>query len=309
MARSQSVDWRAVSGNLLGGLTLFLYSMEKLSKGIQAACGDELKSLLRTLSFNRYVGFLTGIGVCAVTNSLSCVAVLLVSFVSSELIPLERCLGILLGACVGSTLISYLVVFKLVDYGLFLVFAGFCIEQYAKMQTRRDIGRATFGLGLLFFSMEVMSNAFAFMRQHQPFLALLASMDNPYLGFVTSSIFTGIIQSSGAMMAILLQLSGQGMLKMQSCLGLMLGCHPSLSFSRGLLRAHACALGSSSACARILLGKGLSARCLFRKPRRPQCGVDAPSGDLHLMDSKQLVTDARAIFQWQAPMSEPASPG
>ena len=76
MARSQSVDWRAVSGNLLGGLTLFLYSMEKLSKGIQAACGDELKSLLRTLSFNRYVGFLTGIGVCAVTNSLSCVAVL-----------------------------------------------------------------------------------------------------------------------------------------------------------------------------------------------------------------------------------------
>ena len=241
MARSQSVDWRAVSGNLLGGLTLFLYSMEKLSKGIQAACGDELKSLLRTLSFNRYVGFLTGIGVCAVTNSLSCVAVLLVSFVSSELIPLERCLGILLGACVGSTLISYLVVFKLVDYGLFLVFAGFCIEQYSKMQTRRDIGRATFGLGLLFFSMEVMSNAFAFMRQHQPFLALLASMDNPYLGFVTSCIFTGIIQSSGAMMAILLQLSGQGMLKMQSCLGLMLGCRPSLSFSRGLLRAHACA--------------------------------------------------------------------
>ena len=62
-----------------------MYSMEKLSKGIQAACGDELKSLLRTLSFNRYVGFLTGIGVCAVTNSLSCVAVLLVSFVSSEL--------------------------------------------------------------------------------------------------------------------------------------------------------------------------------------------------------------------------------
>ena len=52
-------------------------------------------------------------------------AVLLVSFVSAGLIPLERCFGVLLGACVGSTFISYLVVFKLVDYGLFLVFLGF----------------------------------------------------------------------------------------------------------------------------------------------------------------------------------------
>ena len=219
------VDWRAVSGNLLGGLTLFLYSMQKLSDGIQAACGDELKSMLKVLSFNRYIGFLTGIAVCGVTNSLSCVAVLLVSFVSAELIPLQRCFGILLGACVGSTLISYLVVFKIVDYGLFLVFFGFCFSEYSRVPTRRDIGSATFGLGLLFFSMEVMSNAFAFMKHHKGFLNLLSSMENPYLGFVTSSIFTGIIQSSGAMMAILLQLSGQGMLGMNSCCGLMLGAN------------------------------------------------------------------------------------
>lgn len=219
------VSWRAVSGNLLGGLTLFLFSMDKLSEGIQAACGDELKSVLKNLTFNRYVGFLTGVGACAITNSLSCVAVLLVSFVSAGLIPLERCFGVLLGACVGSTFISYLVVFKLVDYGLFLVFLGFCFEEYAKTQTRRDIGGATFGLGLLFFSMEIMSNAFAFMKQHDGFLRLLASMNDPYLGFATSSVFTGIIQSSGAMMAILLQLAGQGMLGMRSCFGLMLGAN------------------------------------------------------------------------------------
>ena len=48
-----------------------------LSEGIQAACGNELKAMLRVLSYNRFVGFLTGIAVCAITNSLSCVAVLL----------------------------------------------------------------------------------------------------------------------------------------------------------------------------------------------------------------------------------------
>jgi len=205
----QAVDWRAVSGSLLGGLSLFLYSMDTLSTGIQDACGDELKVMLKMLSFNRYVGFLTGIAVCAITNSLSCVAVLLVSFVSADLIPLDRCFGILLGACVGSTFISYLVVFKLVDYGLLIVFFGYCMQEFSQIEVRRDLGSAAFGLGLLFFSMEVMSNAFSFMKRHQGFLNLLASMDNPYLGFVASSVFTGIIQSSGAMMAILLQLAGQ----------------------------------------------------------------------------------------------------
>ena len=221
----RDVDWRAVSGSLLGGLSMFLYSMDMLSEGIQAACGNELKAMLRVLSYNRFVGFLTGIAVCAITNSLSCVAVLLVSFVSADLIPLERCLGILLGACVGSTLISYLVVFKVVDYGLLIVFVGYCMQEFSKSDTRRDIGGAIFGLGLLFFSMEVMSNAFAFMKQYPPFLNLLASMGNPYLGFVASTVFTGIIQSSGAMMAILLQLTGQGMLTMKSCFGLMLGAN------------------------------------------------------------------------------------
>jgi phosphate:Na+ symporter len=39
------------------------------------------------------------------------------------------------------------------------------------------------------------------------------------------SYTAGIIQSSGAMMAILLQLTGQGLLGMKSCFGLMLGAN------------------------------------------------------------------------------------
>jgi hypothetical protein len=183
---ARSVDWRAVSGNLLGGLSIFLYSMDMMSEGIQAACGNELKAMMRALSYNRYVGFLTGLAACAITNSLSCVSVLLISFVSADLISLERCLGILLGACVGSTLISYLVVFKVVDYGLLMVFFGYIMQEFSKTQTRQDIGSALFGLGLLFFSMDVMSNAFAFMRDYAPFLNMLGKYSQKVLCTVTS---------------------------------------------------------------------------------------------------------------------------
>ena len=71
-----------------------------------------MQTILHSLSFNKAVGFVSGLIVCAITNSLSLVAVLLVNFVSGELLQMESCIPILLGAAVGSTFISYLVVFQ-----------------------------------------------------------------------------------------------------------------------------------------------------------------------------------------------------
>ncbi|EKX47528.1 hypothetical protein GUITHDRAFT_137312 [Guillardia theta CCMP2712] len=199
--------------------------MAKLSDGIRGACGSKLKDFLHALSINRFAGFLTGVFACMLTNSLSCIAVILVSFVSADLIEMERCFGILLGACVGSTFISYLVVFKVVDYGLFLIFWGYCITFFGHAIKTKQIGDAVFGLGLLFYSMEIMGNAFSFVKTHEGFLRLLSRMSNPWLGMLVSTLFTGLIQSSGATMSILLQLARQGMLKMDACTGLMLGAN------------------------------------------------------------------------------------
>jgi hypothetical protein len=48
------VDWTQVGGSLFGGLALFLYGMERMGVGLKNAFGDQLRSVLLALSYNRF---------------------------------------------------------------------------------------------------------------------------------------------------------------------------------------------------------------------------------------------------------------
>jgi Na+/phosphate symporter len=68
---------------LLGGLALFLYGMDKLTAGLKAAAGNQMKLLLARLTRNRVLGAITGAFVTAVIQSSSVTTVLVVGFVSA----------------------------------------------------------------------------------------------------------------------------------------------------------------------------------------------------------------------------------
>jgi hypothetical protein len=42
--------------SLLGGLALFLYGMQMMGNGLEAAAGDRLKQILEKLTSNRFLG-------------------------------------------------------------------------------------------------------------------------------------------------------------------------------------------------------------------------------------------------------------
>lgn len=48
--------------NLLGGLALFLYGMQMMSGGLEAAAGNRMKQILEKLTANRFLGVLVGRG-------------------------------------------------------------------------------------------------------------------------------------------------------------------------------------------------------------------------------------------------------
>ena len=43
---------------LLGGLALFLYGMQMMSSGLEAAAGNKMKRILERLTANRFLGVL-----------------------------------------------------------------------------------------------------------------------------------------------------------------------------------------------------------------------------------------------------------
>ena len=56
---------------LLGGLALFLYGMQMMSAGLEAAAGNRMKGILERLTSNRFLGILVGAGITAVIQSSS----------------------------------------------------------------------------------------------------------------------------------------------------------------------------------------------------------------------------------------------
>ena len=57
--------------SLLGGLALFLYGMQMMSNGLEAAAGNKMKQILEKLTANRFLGVLVGAGITAVIQSSS----------------------------------------------------------------------------------------------------------------------------------------------------------------------------------------------------------------------------------------------
>ena len=49
--------------SLLGGLALFLYGMQMMSGGLEAAAGNRMKEILEKLTSNRILGVLVGAGI------------------------------------------------------------------------------------------------------------------------------------------------------------------------------------------------------------------------------------------------------
>ena len=74
---------------LLGGLALFLYGMQMMSSGLEAAAGNKMKRILERLTANRFLGVLVGAGVTAVIQSSSATTVMVVGFVNSGMITLR----------------------------------------------------------------------------------------------------------------------------------------------------------------------------------------------------------------------------
>ena len=81
--------------SLLGGLALFLYGMNMMSQGMEAAAGNKMKQILERLTTNRYLGVLVGAVITAIIQSSSATTVMVVGFVNSGMMTLRQAVGVL----------------------------------------------------------------------------------------------------------------------------------------------------------------------------------------------------------------------
>lgn len=214
-----------IAGLLLGGLALFLLGLEFMTAGLKAIAGPRLESLLGTLTANRFRGVMAGAIVTALLNSSTITTVLMVGFVSAGLMTLGQSVPMIMGANIGSTLTAQLVAFDVSKLTPFMLALGFLLHAFGKRELLQQIGGVVLGLGLLFLGIELMGNATRPLRTFQPFIDAMQNMENPLLGIVVGAVFTAIVQSSAATLAIVIALGAQGLMPLEAGIALILGAN------------------------------------------------------------------------------------
>jgi phosphate:Na+ symporter len=210
---------------LFGGLALFLFGMEQMTDALKIVAGGKMKRLLARLTTNRFKAVFTGAFVTAVIQSSSVTTVLTVGFVSAGLLTLRQSIGIIMGAEIGTTVTAQIIAFKITQYALILVAAGFVLHFFARQRNLQRYGLMVMGFGLIFFGMNQMSEATYPLRTYQPFIDLMRQMDNPLLAILVSASFTGLIQSSSATIGIIIVLAGQGVISLEAGIALTFGAN------------------------------------------------------------------------------------
>lgn len=211
--------------SLAGGLGLFLYGMRIMSDSIEKVAGAKLRAILERLTTNRFTGILVGIFFTAVIQSSSACTVMVVSFVNSGLMNLTQAAGVIFGANIGTTVTALLVSFKLEKIAPLILLVGVLIIMFCKNQKISRWGEVIIGFGVLFMGLSTMSGAMSGMKDSPAVLHMFASLQSPILAVLLGAVLTAIIQSSSVTVSIMVLLANQGLMQMDICMFIILGCN------------------------------------------------------------------------------------
>lgn len=208
---------------LLGGLALFLYGMQMMSSGLEAAAGNRMKQILEKLTSNRFLGVIVGAVITAVIQSSSATTVMVVGFVNSKLMTLQQAVWIIMGANIGTTITGQLIALDVGAAAPLFAFLGVAMIVFVKKDMAHHVGLIIAGLGILFIGMDMMSSAMTPLQTYEPFIDLMTKFSNPLIGILAGAVFTAVIQSSSASVGILQTLAIGGLINLSSAVYVLFG--------------------------------------------------------------------------------------
>lgn len=202
--------WNVI--NLLGGLAMFIFGMNLMSEGLKLVAGPYLKNILEKLTQNRIVAMIVGAGLTALIQSSNAMCVMVVGFVNAGMMQLERSVGILMGAKIGTTITGQLIAFNISEIAPVIAFVGVAIYMFGKKPRVKNVGQIIASLGVLFIGLGTMSSAMKPLAGEEWFQNILSEFSNPILCVLIGIIFTVIIQSASASVGVLQMLALSGVM-------------------------------------------------------------------------------------------------
>ena len=226
--------WFIVSNNdaktIIAGIAIFIIGMHYMENGFKLFSGGALETLLQKFTGTAPRAIGAGFLATAVVQSSSLVSVIVISFLSAELIGLTQAVGIVFGSNIGTTTTAWLVSslglkIKIAQYALPMLIFG-VVMQFSRHTTYKGFGNVLIGLGFIFLGIAYMKGGFETLKDG---LDLAEYAMQGYLGVFVYILFgavaTIIIQSSSATMAIIITALATGQIDYINALSLAIGAN------------------------------------------------------------------------------------
>lgn len=224
MDSGRNVNWPTIVLEVLGGLVLFLFGVLQLARGVEPLASDRARQLLGRFTANRFAGVLTGAVATTALDSSSVTIILVIALVNGGLLTFTQSIGVIMGSNIGTTVSSQIFALDLEAYSPLVLFVGFLVFVTAGRSERRGhVGLAVLGLGLVLFGLHYMGEAVRPLHDSPQFTRWMAGLERPLVGLAVGAIATVVIQSSSAMLGIVITLADEGLLTLPAGLAVMLG--------------------------------------------------------------------------------------
>ena len=229
-----SFAWFVISNDdaktIIAGIAIFLIGMHYMENGFKLFSGGPLENALKKFTSTTPKAIGTGFLATAVVQSSSLVSVIIISFLSAEMIGLTQAVGVVFGSNIGTTTTAWLVSsfglkLKIAHYALPMLIFG-VVMQFSKHNSYKGIGSVLVGLGFIFLGIAYMKEGFETLKQG---LDLAEYAMDGYLGIFVyigfGAIATVVIQSSSATMAIIITALATGQIDYINALSLAIGAN------------------------------------------------------------------------------------
>ena len=261
------------------GFLLFMLGLRSLRSGLHYISAGRLVHLLQKATASPWKGAAAAAAVTAVLQSSSAVTASTITLVDAGAINFNRAVGIILGTNVGTcatvqflSLESTIIPIPLVLFGIL-----------ALLCRLKKAGEALISLGSVFAGLEMMALGASPLAESTLFINLMVNTMHPLKGVILGTISTALVQSSSAVMGVLVALSMKDMISIYSSVPIMLGSNLGTCITAVLAAFGSSRAGKQVAAAHVLLNLiGIAAFLPFVNSFASFCRLtaDAPSAQL-----------------------------
>ena len=211
---------------LAGHVGLLLWGTHMVGTGVQRGFGTVLRRWLGRNLGHRFRAFLTGLGVTALLQSSTATGLLATSFTATGVIGLAPALAVMLGANVGTALLTQVLFFNVALMGPPLVLVGVLLFRWAGGSRAKNVGRIGIGLGLMLMALAGLVHTLGPLENTPLLRSVMGALaGDPILATLVAAALTWACHSSIAIVLLVATFAATHVVEPTGALALVLGAN------------------------------------------------------------------------------------